>query len=69
MIIRDLSVKGKVRKLMEDNVEDSLSLRTGKGILKLLRLKQRWKNDNFVEKKERFFFQWQRDDREDICGA
>ena len=39
--IRDLSVKGKVRKLMEDNVEDTLSLRTGKGILKLLRLKQR----------------------------
>jgi len=34
-------VKGKVRKLMEDNVEDTLSLRTGKGILKLLRLKQR----------------------------
>ena len=62
-------MKGKVRKLMEDNVEDTLSLGTGKGILKLLRLKQRWKNDNFVEKKERFFFQWQRDDREDICGA
>ena len=62
-------MKGKVRKLMEDNVEDTLSLGTGNGILKLLRLKQRWKNDNFVEKKERFFFQWQRDDREDICGA
>lgn len=40
-IIRDVSVKGKVRKLMEDSIEDTLSLGTGKGILKLPRLKQR----------------------------